>query len=49
MQFATNHFSHFALAAGLHGALAAAGGARVRAYEPWLAYGQYRRDGAEFF
>jgi len=62
MQFATNHFGHFALAVGLHRALAAAGGARVvsvssgahllspvvfddihfrvRAYEPWPAYGQ---------
>jgi NAD(P)-dependent dehydrogenase (short-subunit alcohol dehydrogenase family) len=29
MQFATNHFGHFALATGLHRALAAAGGARV--------------------
>jgi NAD(P)-dependent dehydrogenase (short-subunit alcohol dehydrogenase family) len=29
MQFATNHFGHFALAVGLHRALAAAGGARV--------------------
>jgi NAD(P)-dependent dehydrogenase (short-subunit alcohol dehydrogenase family) len=29
MQFATNHLGHFALATGLHGALAAAGGARV--------------------
>ena len=29
MQFATNHFGHFALAMGLHRALAAAGGARV--------------------
>ena len=29
MQFATNHLGHFALARGLHGALAAAGGARV--------------------
>jgi NAD(P)-dependent dehydrogenase (short-subunit alcohol dehydrogenase family) len=29
MQFATNHLGHFALANGLHGALAAAGGARV--------------------
>ena len=29
MQFATNHLGHFALAAGLHGALASAGGARV--------------------
>jgi NAD(P)-dependent dehydrogenase (short-subunit alcohol dehydrogenase family) len=29
MQFATNHLGHFALAAGLHQALAAAGGARV--------------------
>ncbi|GAB3181427.1 NAD(P)-dependent dehydrogenase (short-subunit alcohol dehydrogenase family) [Micromonospora palomenae] len=29
MQFATNHLGHFALAAGLHRALAAAGGARV--------------------
>jgi NAD(P)-dependent dehydrogenase (short-subunit alcohol dehydrogenase family) len=29
MQFATNHLGHFALAAGLHHALAAAGGARV--------------------
>jgi NAD(P)-dependent dehydrogenase (short-subunit alcohol dehydrogenase family) len=29
MQFATNHLGHFALALGLHGALAAAGGARV--------------------
>ncbi len=28
-QFATNHLGHFALATGLHGALAAAGGARV--------------------
>jgi len=62
MQFATNHLGHFALATGLHWALAAAGGARVvsvsssghlrspvvfsdihfrvRAYEPWAAYGQ---------
>jgi NAD(P)-dependent dehydrogenase (short-subunit alcohol dehydrogenase family) len=62
MQFATNHLGHFALATGLHRALAAAGGARVvsvsssghlrspvvfsdihfrlRAYEPWAAYGQ---------
>ncbi|HEY3976000.1 MAG TPA: SDR family NAD(P)-dependent oxidoreductase [Streptosporangiaceae bacterium] len=29
MQFATNHLGHFALAAGLHRALAAAGGARI--------------------
>jgi NAD(P)-dependent dehydrogenase (short-subunit alcohol dehydrogenase family) len=29
MQFATNHLGHFALTAGLHPALAAAGGARV--------------------
>jgi NAD(P)-dependent dehydrogenase (short-subunit alcohol dehydrogenase family) len=29
MQFATNHLGHFALASGLHRALAAAGGARV--------------------
>jgi len=29
MQFATNHFGHFALAVGLHRALAGAGGARV--------------------
>ncbi len=29
MQFAVNHLGHFALATGLHGALAAAGGARV--------------------
>src|SRR5258708_9794193 len=29
MQFATNHFGHFALATGLHRALAAAGGAPV--------------------
>ena len=29
MQFATNHLGHFALATRLHGALAAAGGARV--------------------
>jgi NAD(P)-dependent dehydrogenase (short-subunit alcohol dehydrogenase family) len=29
MQFATNHLGHFGLATGLHGALAAAGGARV--------------------
>jgi NAD(P)-dependent dehydrogenase (short-subunit alcohol dehydrogenase family) len=29
MQFATNHLGHFALANGLHGALAAAGGARI--------------------
>ena len=29
LQFATNHFGHFTLATGLHGALAAAGGARV--------------------
>ncbi len=29
LQFATNHFGHFALATRLHGALAAAGGARV--------------------
>jgi NAD(P)-dependent dehydrogenase (short-subunit alcohol dehydrogenase family) len=29
MQFATNHLGHFALATGLHGALAAARGARV--------------------
>jgi NAD(P)-dependent dehydrogenase (short-subunit alcohol dehydrogenase family) len=29
MQFATNHLGHFRLALGLHGALAAAGGARV--------------------
>ncbi|WP_327292286.1 SDR family NAD(P)-dependent oxidoreductase [Streptomyces sp. NBC_01198] len=29
LQFATNHLGHFALAAGLHPALAAAGGARV--------------------
>lgn len=28
-QFATNHLGHFALALGLHGALAAAGGARI--------------------
>ena len=29
LQFATNHLGHFALAAGLHRALAAAGGARI--------------------
>jgi NAD(P)-dependent dehydrogenase (short-subunit alcohol dehydrogenase family) len=29
MQFATNHLGHFALATGLHPALAAAGGARI--------------------
>jgi NAD(P)-dependent dehydrogenase (short-subunit alcohol dehydrogenase family) len=29
MQFATNHLGHFALAVGLHGALAAASGARI--------------------
>jgi NAD(P)-dependent dehydrogenase (short-subunit alcohol dehydrogenase family) len=29
LQFATNHLGHFALALGLHGALAAAGGARI--------------------
>ena len=29
MQFATNHLGHFALANGLHGALAAAGGGRI--------------------
>jgi NAD(P)-dependent dehydrogenase (short-subunit alcohol dehydrogenase family) len=29
MQFATNHLGHFALALRLHGALAAAGGARI--------------------
>jgi len=29
LQFATNHLGHFALATGLHGALTAAGGARV--------------------
>jgi NAD(P)-dependent dehydrogenase (short-subunit alcohol dehydrogenase family) len=29
MQFATNHLGHFALALGLHGALAAAGSARI--------------------
>jgi NAD(P)-dependent dehydrogenase (short-subunit alcohol dehydrogenase family) len=29
LQFATNHLGHFALSTGLHGALAAAGGARV--------------------
>ena len=29
MQFATNHLGHFALAVGLHGALASAGGARI--------------------
>jgi NAD(P)-dependent dehydrogenase (short-subunit alcohol dehydrogenase family) len=29
MQFATNHLGHFALATGLHGALADAGGARI--------------------
>jgi NAD(P)-dependent dehydrogenase (short-subunit alcohol dehydrogenase family) len=29
MQFAVNHLGHFALALGLHGALAAAGGARI--------------------
>jgi NAD(P)-dependent dehydrogenase (short-subunit alcohol dehydrogenase family) len=29
MQFATNHLGHFALTTGLHGALEAAGGARV--------------------
>lgn len=29
LQFATNHLGHFALAAGLHDALAAAGGARI--------------------
>ena len=29
MQFATNHLGHFALATGLHDALAAVGGARV--------------------
>jgi NAD(P)-dependent dehydrogenase (short-subunit alcohol dehydrogenase family) len=29
MQFAVNHLGHFALALGLHDALAAAGGARI--------------------
>ena len=29
LQFATNHLGHFALAVGLHGALAVAGGARI--------------------
>ena len=29
LQFATNHLGHFALALGLHGALAASGGARI--------------------
>jgi NAD(P)-dependent dehydrogenase (short-subunit alcohol dehydrogenase family) len=29
MQFATNHLGHFALATGLHAALAASGGSRV--------------------
>jgi NAD(P)-dependent dehydrogenase (short-subunit alcohol dehydrogenase family) len=29
MQFATNHLGHFALALGLHGALASAGNARI--------------------
>jgi NAD(P)-dependent dehydrogenase (short-subunit alcohol dehydrogenase family) len=29
LQFATNHLGHFALTTGLHGALAAAGGARI--------------------
>ncbi|MCW2639683.1 MAG: short-chain dehydrogenase/reductase, partial [Dactylosporangium sp.] len=29
LQFATNHLGHFALATGLHPALALAGGARV--------------------
>ncbi|WP_345033230.1 hypothetical protein [Kutzneria kofuensis] len=29
MQFATNHVGHFALATGLHPALAAAGNARI--------------------
>ena len=29
LQFATNHLGHFALAVGLHPALAAAGGARI--------------------
>jgi hypothetical protein len=29
LQFATNHLGHFALAVGLHDALAAAGGARL--------------------
>jgi NAD(P)-dependent dehydrogenase (short-subunit alcohol dehydrogenase family) len=29
LQFATNHLGHFALASGLHGALAVAGGARI--------------------
>jgi NAD(P)-dependent dehydrogenase (short-subunit alcohol dehydrogenase family) len=70
MQFATNHFGHFALATGLHRALAAAGGARVvsvssgghlispvvfddihfrvRAYEPWPAYGQSKTANALF-
>ena len=39
LQFATNHLGHFALAVGLHGALAAAGGARDRV-------GQFRRPPA---
>jgi NAD(P)-dependent dehydrogenase (short-subunit alcohol dehydrogenase family) len=70
MQFATNHFGHFALAMGLHRALSAARGARVvsvssgghlispvvfedihfrvRAYEPWPAYGQSKTANALF-
>jgi NAD(P)-dependent dehydrogenase (short-subunit alcohol dehydrogenase family) len=70
IQFATNHFGHFALAMGLHRALTAAGGARVvsvssgghllspivfddihfriRAYEPWPAYGQSKTANALF-
>jgi NAD(P)-dependent dehydrogenase (short-subunit alcohol dehydrogenase family) len=70
MQFATNHFGHFALAMGLHRALTAARGARVvsvssgghlispvvfedihfrvRAYEPWPAYGQSKTANALF-
>jgi NAD(P)-dependent dehydrogenase (short-subunit alcohol dehydrogenase family) len=36
MQFATNHFGHFALATGLHRALAAAGGAFAKISGPGL-------------
>jgi hypothetical protein len=45
MQFATNHLGHFALANGLHGALAAAGSARIVAVisvgHDWRAWCRY--------
>ncbi|MFF3558562.1 SDR family NAD(P)-dependent oxidoreductase [Streptomyces sp. NPDC002574] len=44
LQFATNHYGHFALATGLHPALAAAGGARVVA----LSSVAHLRSGVDF-